>query len=382
MPIASILSVQLGKRFGGLLRGRVTQLQVSCRANSEGEFTNSVLKTSKVETVVMSGYCDGEIKSLYRKLCNLVNSEVLTTSLSEQPVTSDSIRNTDERLQLLIDMGYDEDVASFALKACGTNSRIEDAVAWLLEHESSVKLQLDFDSHYFTLGKGGIDNVFLREKKKLENNLCTIKSGSLSADPSRAQEIKRLADEIYARKRLNGETVDDTMERMLFRASDIHLFIGRLSAKGLNRSVYTKELARQIDHLLLNCTNSTQGAISVSEAYRLFNRCRSREFISPDDFMEACSVLDRVSVALRFAKRSNGIFFRDFESHIQKAVISCISSSKSGVSKLHAATATKLPIGAVNLHLKEAEEQGLVVRDETPHGVLYCVNMFDRFTYP
>jgi hypothetical protein len=358
------------------------QVTVTCRLNSEGEFTDSVLQTSSVETVVISGSRDKEIESLYRKLCTLVNSEVLTTSLPTQQINSKTSRDTDDRLKLLVEMGYDEFVASSALKQCGTNTQIEDVVSWLLEHESSVKLQLDYDSDYFTLGKGGIDNVFMRENKKLENDLCTIKSGSLTADPSRAKEIKGLADEIYARRRLNGETVDDIMESMMFKASQIHLFIGRLSEKGLKRNVYTEEMARQIDHLLLHCTNSTQGAISVSEAYRLFNRCRSRDFIAPEDFMEACSVLDKVSIALRFSKRSNAIFFRDFESHIQEAVISCISSSNSGITKLYAATMTKLPIGVVNLHLKEAEEQGLVVRDETPHGVLYYVNMFGRFTYP
>lgn len=382
IPLQSIVAVD--KETRGLLKKKHI-LKVAIRVDSNQEPTVDVLRVHAIQS--MNLYVDDDSEKLL-SLYHYLNMVLLQEPKDLGAVThmqdaDDHEQITDGRISQMMELGFEDRIVQAALDACEPGATAEQLTSWILDHEVSLRLQLEYDSEFFRIGQGGIRNVFSREYKKLLNNFDAVQQGLASQESLNAltKDLDRVAHEIFDRKRLNGESEDDIMEDMLYKSMIRHDLIGCVSEGDVPRDVYIKELARQIGHVLLACSRSSYGVISVSEAYRIYNRSRFKSVVGPRDFMDACSCFESVSVPLTFAKDSNAIFSKEHSmDEFRQKILTCVFHGH-GVSRVHVATKTGMPIGIVKHYLDEAERAHLVARDEkSPHGLSYYKNMFDQFS--
>lgn len=379
IPLQSIVAVDIETR--GLLKKKKC-LKMAIRVDSNRNPTRDVLHAHGIRQLILQG--DDQLVEFYGHLDRQVlEASSVYQQVAMPEVSRDEHEVRDHRITTIMQLGYENHVVRAALEACGPDASADDVTTWLLDNEASLKLQLDYDANAFTLGEGGISGVFSREYKKLMSNFDAIQLGLMNLDTLNAltKDLDRVAHEIFDRKRLNGECQDDVMAEMMYKSMTQHDLIGNLKMKGLPRDAYIQELARQIGHVLIVCSRSYYGALSVSEAYRLYNRSKFQNIIGPRDFIDACCHFQRVSVPLVYIKGSNVIFSQEpGMERIRQQILSCISPTQ-GASRVHIARQTGIPVGIVTHYLDEAENQRLLARDEkSPHGLLYYKNKFEQFS--
>lgn len=50
------------------------------------------------------------------------------------------------------------------------------------------------------------------------------------------------------------------------------------------------------------------GMMALPDAYCLFNRARGTSLVSPDDLFAACSMMDKMSLAVRMRRLDSGVY--------------------------------------------------------------------------
>ena len=209
---------------------------------------------------------------------------------------------SDTRKQLL--QLFDSRVVDVALRQFQDrrgNVTTEEIAGWILDHGTAVELQIEHDAgaarqrqqqqqqqQKLEQALGGLDRVFHREKKAVDELASLVEDGlhSVEALAVLAQEIESLTRNLVERKRLNGKTEDDIMDDMLHRS-----MMTSSSAGSTAGSTTPTGRAREIGRVLAPCARESYGVMSLSDAYRVYNRSRVgnlTEIATPDEFVGAC----------------------------------------------------------------------------------------------
>ena len=228
-------------------------------------------------------------------------SPPLSLPPSLSPSLPPSLRmESDTRKQLL--QLFDSRVVDVALRQFQDrrgNLTTEEIAGWILDHGTAVKLQIEHDAGAARQRQrgqqqqkreqalGGLDRVFHREKKAVDELASLVEDGlhSVEALAVLAQEIESLTRNIVERKRLNGKTEDDIMDDMLHRS------MTSSSTGSTTGSTTPTGRAREIGRVLAPCARESYGVMSLSDAYRIYNRSRVgnlTEIATPDEFVGAC----------------------------------------------------------------------------------------------
>ena len=281
-----------------------------------------------------------------------------------------------EYRQQLADMGFrDEQVVEAVLqRGRDRGASLHDIVEWILERESAGRSQSRSDSERKDHDLGGLDSVFRREKQKLDEFWCLVEDGlrSVEALSVLAGEIELRTRSLVDRKRLNGETEDDIVDDMLSRSQ---VAGGCLDVPA---STDPRTHAQQIGQVIAPCMRSSYGVLSLSEAYRIYNRSRIRDIATPDEFVRACGEFEAAGVPLRLERGAVFSSGSDAED-VMKRVLTVITKSQNGSSSVDVSSEADMPVGVSALYLGRAESRALVVRDDTSRGVYYHVNKFMTF---
>ena len=213
---------------------------------------------------------------------------------------------SDTRKQLL--QLFDSRVVDVALRQFQDrrgNVTTEEIAGWILDHGTAVELQIEHDAGAARQRQqgqqqqqqqqqkreqalGGLDRVFHREKKAVDELASLVEDGlhSVEALAVLAQEIESLTRNLVERKRLNGKTEDDIMDDVLHRS-----MMTSSSAGSTAVSTTPTGRAREIGRVLAPCARESYGVMSLSDAYRVYNRSRVgnlTEIATPDEFVGAC----------------------------------------------------------------------------------------------
>lgn len=142
---------------------------------------------------------------------------------------------------------------------------------------------------------------------------------------------------------------------------------------------YYTELAKQIAKLIKPLAKGKGGQLALTEVYCAINRARGFDLISPDDLLNACTTLDKLSLGLTMVRYPSGLIVLqcdDFDvNNINNQIldilqaIECISAQE---------LAIKLSIAPALAHqrLLDSEKFGLVCRDESIQGLRFFPNKF------
>ena len=322
----------------------------------------------------------------------------------------------------LLELGFDHDTVERALRHADVagngrfDTSVESLVDWLLADQHSRETGQPRSDPKSRVPRppgdlGGLDGVFEREKEQLDEFATLVQDGlnSVEALVLLSNEIETCARRMVERKRLNVETEDDILEDFLHGSNLAHVVdvadegVGsaprltkKTSAPRARHATYAATdainainvinatmtepctRARQVGHVLVRHMRSSHGVLSLSEAYRIYNRSRVGNVATPDEFVRACAMFEAAGVPMSLER---GALFccDDSTDEILDKVVAAVSEATTGASRVDVSARMRLPVGVTALYLTRAESRALVARDDTARGVYYHANRFMSF---
>lgn len=151
--------------------------------------------------------------------------------------------------------------------------------------------------------------------------------------------------------------------------------------------LYHQQLAQQIADLLhsKHCLSRLGGMATVTDVYCIYNRARGTELVSPDDFFQAVSLLDKnPSLQLRVRVFDSGVKVIaetgfNMQNIFNRIVDLAKESPVDGISVSEVAAVFQISIIVAKEQVNLAESEGLLVRDDSFSGLQYFENRFDSF---
>ena len=148
--------------------------------------------------------------------------------------------------------------------------------------------------------------------------------------------------------------------------------------------LYHQQLAQQVADLLhsKNMLTRLGGMAMLTDVYCLCNRARGTELVSPDDFYQAVLLFDKMPyLGLRLRTFDSGVkVIADSELNMQNIFRKIIELAKDspvdGISVSEVAAVFQISILVAKEQVTLAENEGLIVRDDSFSGLQYFDNRF------
>lgn len=143
---------------------------------------------------------------------------------------------------------------------------------------------------------------------------------------------------------------------------------------------FHKELGKQLAEWIRPILNSSNGIITLTDAFCLFNRARGVELISPQDMLRACESWESLGVDVHLRAFDNGVMVIHTTKRSDEEVCTRFKDAlPSRTSSLDACEAAKIlettpDIALEYLHM--AEGRGLLCRDDGPAQMRFYANLF------
>ncbi len=232
----------------------------------------------------------------------------------------------------------------------------------------------------FSTRGAGIKGLMAREQKKHKEVSQEVDSAfrDLSALMANAGQmvslVKKFSDGMRARDAKMGE--EDKFNSML-----ADMGIPSPVTRKTAGTAYHDQLARQLSDFFESRLGDLGGIVTLPDAFCLFNRARGTEMVSPDDLMNACRLLSRLSLPLVFRTFQNSnVMVLQSQSHSDEKVHDRITelarTQPSGVSALEASRALQMSLVLTKQHILTAERAAKICRDKSSEGVRFYVNLF------
>lgn len=220
----------------------------------------------------------------------------------------------------------------------------------------------------------------IQEKQKATDESITAAFQDLSKLMSMAKDMVHLSKSISAKIReKQGDITED--ETVRFKSYLLSLGIDDpVTRDGFrNESQFHKSLACQVAEFFEEPITEVGGIMSLTDAYCRINRARGLELLSPEDFLNACQMLERLSLSVRLRVFDSGVKVLQLASHNDKAII---TSTAESVKSMGSLTSEQLAqeLGISVLLAKErlltTEKSGAICRDDNIEGLRFYPNLF------
>ena len=179
----------------------------------------------------------------------------------------------------------------------------------------------------------------------------------------------------------DGPAADDVDRKQLH---DLLATIGISSpvTKSSAGSDYHQQLSRELADFLNtdDYLERAGGMITLPDIYCVFNRARGLALISPDDLLEAASLLSVIGLGMTLRKFKSGVIVVQADSHADESMcerIVQLAREHTALSVYRASMLLDVSIMLAREHLQTAEELGRIARDEAEDGELqFYENLF------
>uniref|UniRef100_A0A5S6QX50 Vacuolar protein-sorting-associated protein 36 n=1 Tax=Trichuris muris TaxID=70415 RepID=A0A5S6QX50_TRIMR len=142
---------------------------------------------------------------------------------------------------------------------------------------------------------------------------------------------------------------------------------------------YVTLLARECASVLHTPIENAGGLMTIYHAYVYVNRARGFELISPNDFRNACSVMELLQLPIRMVQFRSGVLVLvtdQFDSEGRDNIILDIIATKGCSNAEELSSLMQIPVLLTMERLLAAEDRGLLCRDETLEGLSFYPNKF------
>lgn len=248
--------------------------------------------------------------------------------------------------------------------------------------EEEEKKKRSFDPT--RVGIGGVIRSAEREVTKRE---VQISRGFKDLDSlmETARELVVIANRFKDASGRDGGGVESGVEKNVF--VDMMNELGIESpvtkeAMGGNAKLYRTQLARQLGEFLVVTLEQVGGLMTLTDVYCAYNRGRaSTELVSPDDLVAACNLFGTLKLGLRLVRLESGVNAVEL-SGARKEVgakrLRKLAEERGTLSAVELMGEMSIPVQRILAMLYDAEQRGLLCRDETESGLRFFPNEFLR----
>lgn len=144
---------------------------------------------------------------------------------------------------------------------------------------------------------------------------------------------------------------------------------------------YHHHLAKEVAGALEEPVREAGGVMLLSEVYCRINRARGLQLLSPEDVIQACSVMQRLNLPLSLHTFESGVQVVQITGMDQKKVVEDTAHvlechETDGVSAADLARECGVPLLLARERLLQAEQYAKAVRDESSEGLRFYPNLF------
>lgn len=254
--------------------------------------------------------------------------------------------------------------------------------AWMEpKHKISSHVEEDFVQR-----NAGVGGIFIRQQrqqeqtKALANEAFTDMEALLERARTLVQLIERYSDELG--KKAQSGSVDDENREFLSVLNNIG--IKNPATKKTCGSRYHEELSRELsDYLLGNLSrHNKMGMITLPDLYCIVNRARGTELISPNDLYQACVLFETLGLPFRLRSFETGALVVQSKDHSDEMIIKRLTELlKENGTLTSSLVAQELGVSLALSweHLRTAESQGRLCRDETIQETTFYPNRYAEY---
>ncbi|KFD54841.1 hypothetical protein M513_04275, partial [Trichuris suis] len=234
-----------------------------------------------------------------------------------------------------------------------------------------------------TMRRAGIVGIERQLENKRERNAGQISRAFQDLTPlmSMAKDMVNLAKKISAeiRDKTGAISPDETIQlKSHLLCLGIDDPVTRAHASGDSAS-YVTLLARECANVLHTPIENANGLMTVYHAYVYINRARGFDLISPNDFREACSLMEQLQLPVRMVQFRSGVSVLvtdQFNCEEQDKAILDTIAAKGCANAEQLSSLMQVPVLLIMERLLVAEDRGLLCRDETIEGLYFYPNKF------
>ncbi|RDD39386.1 Vacuolar protein-sorting-associated protein 36 [Trichoplax sp. H2] len=229
------------------------------------------------------------------------------------------------------------------------------------------------------MGIVGIERKIEQKQKETQSTISQAFS-DLNALMDKAKEMVAIADRVAKKiEEKKGQLSDD--ETVQFKSY--------LLSMGINDPVtreehgygnkYHEELAKQLATFLKSLIEKSDGLMTLTDVYCMYNRARGIELVSPEDVFIACKLFESLKLPLRLREFDSGVLAVQSESHSVEVIVEKITKiikSKGCITAEELSPLVKTSITVAKEGLSAAENLGMVCRDDSVEGLRFYLNRF------
>nr|CAI5833941.1 unnamed protein product [Callosobruchus analis] len=148
----------------------------------------------------------------------------------------------------------------------------------------------------------------LQEKQKATDESITVAFQDLNKLMTMAKDMVRLTRTISTKiKEKQGDITED--ETVRFKSYLLSLGIDDPVTRDAYKSDnhYYQSLAKQICDFLLTLVEEMGGMMALTDVFCRVNRARSLELLSPEDILNACKLMESLSLPMKLYQFSSGV---------------------------------------------------------------------------
>ena len=268
--------------------------------------------------------------------------------------------------------------------------------SWLSSKAKSVAAE---EVSKFSASDAGVAGILRRQEKNLKSVDALAHDALVDLDSLmiRAKEISTIVQRYasYASERSEDDNPDRS--ETTSEAGEVNEIDAILQSMGIASPVtkfsagrlYHKQLARQLADFLheANRLSRMGGMMTLTDVYGMFNRARGTELVSPDDFLQSAQMLEGLACGISLKRFPSGVCMLRLDnmnedslckSLVELSLSDSFEISSDGINAFLVAQRFNLSIVLAKEILQNAENRGLLCRDDSISGLAFFHNEFYR----
>ena len=244
---------------------------------------------------------------------------------------------------------------------------------------------------------GGTSEADIRRRASGASAATAGVGGAVNRQLERAEETRRTMDEAFS-----------DLESLMAKASDMVALAERLATStekksgteselqrlvlslGIKSPVtragsgaeFHRELGAQLARWIKPVLDSSNGIVTLTDAYCLFNRARGVEVVSPQDMLRACESWESQAFDVHLREFENGVkVIHTTERTDDEAcarIKALLPTPESSLDAYEAAQTLETTPEIALEYLRMAESRGILCRDDGPTQIRFYANLYEE----
>ncbi|KRY52699.1 Vacuolar protein-sorting-associated protein 36 [Trichinella britovi] len=230
--------------------------------------------------------------------------------------------------------------------------------------------------------RAGIISIERQLEAKRDQNSQSISQAFEDLTPliTMAKDMVSLAKEITGEiSKKKGAITEDEAVQLKAHLLSLGIEEPVTREKVESSSSYFSKLSEECIAILSDPISKSGGMLTLFDAYVRVNRARGFDLISPSDFFRACKLINSSTSPIRmvtFRSQLRVLVNKDHDPSKMKTVLVNLMEENGSLTAEQLSQKRQIPMLLAKELLLDAEDDGLLCRDETTEGIRFFPNLF------